>query len=209
MIMMLLSAIMMTSCDIINDMITANAPAAEPFPEPITRTPQEIRESGITAEDVLAEYDRLVWDMQIKSYQHICKDEFSDDWEQVFKEHEDEITAQFVKLTPRLDHNDIPYPMYGMPISKGFVNELFFLPEEDRNKVFNDVYPLTLFYNEVLAGEPNENPMAFRAGAHKDQFQPFGDLMICEKFILTEDSIAQLSDFSPINSKSENSEEAN
>lgn len=189
-----LSTTTMFSCDQISQIITPNESTSSnvpdinkgSYPGPIVKTPQEIQEAGITAEDVLAEFDRLVWDIAIINYTGYCKIYYPDTWQQALED--SDIYAQFVKLTPPLNNELNPFPMYGIVTTQqGYVQFNYSLQEQD-HKNFYDVYPISLFYD----GMSLEYESLITVGAHKDQFQPVGDLLADEKYILTEDKINQI-----------------
>lgn len=196
-----LSATTMSGCDEISQIITPGesississndpfVPSKGPYAEPITKTPQEIEESGITAEDVLAEFDRLVWDINLIIYTRSIKRDHPDNWEQIVRD--SKTSAQFVKMTPELTSEYSPYPMYGI-LTRGYDDQFDLLTQGKENKWFYDVYPVNIYYNNVTFGHQNEDYNQIRVGVYKDQFEPVGDLMASDKFILTIDKLDQL-----------------
>lgn len=198
-----LSATTMSGCDEISQIITPSesisstsskdpfVPSKGPYAEPITKTPQEIEESGITAEDVLAEFDRLAWDIAMIDYTRSIKNYDPKNWEQIVKDSNS--SAQFVKIAPRYDGHQLKnYPVYGIiTTQKGYYDFWKRLTQGKDPKHFHDVYPVTFYYNHVNYGHDTYNDFV-DVGAHKKQFQPVGDLMADERFMLTLDKIDQI-----------------
>lgn len=203
-----LSAVTLSGCDYIkdtayhlveewkNEELYYKYFAVEPYAEPITRTPEEIRESGITAEDVLAEFDRLAWDINLIRYTRSIKENCPDKWEQIVRD--SQTSAQFVKITPEHDGRNFDYyPIYGMITThEGYYDFFSTLTQGKEPKHFQGVYPIQIHYNDVTYGHQNghqsEIPNSLTIGVYKDQFQPVGDFMADERFMLTLDKIDQI-----------------
>lgn len=183
-----LSATTMGGCENINNIINPEEPYTftEPYEKPTTRDEHEIEEKGITAEDVLAEFDNLAWEFNLRSYTHSMQNYNPDEWEEIVKD--SKTSAQFVKITPTHDYKYEPFPFYGIKINPPFKNWfLHYLTQEQQDKEFEGVYPGMLYINEVTFGHAGEN--FFHVGMYKDQFQPLAEHLSSAKFLLTEDLI--------------------
>lgn len=184
-----LSATTMGGCENISNIINPEETYAftEPYEKPTTRDDIDIEEKGITAEDVLAEFDNLAWEFNLRTYTHSIQELHPDEWEEIVKN--SETSAQFVKITPKIAYgSEEPFPFYGIPISHPFHNRfLNFLTQEQLDKEFEGVYPGLLYLNTITFGHAGEE--YFYIGMYKDQFQPLAECLSSDKFLLTEDLI--------------------
>lgn len=182
-----LSAVTMGGCENISNIINPDETYTftEPYEKPTIRDEIEIEEKGITAEDVLAEFDNLAWEFNLRHYTHSIQELYPDEWEEIVKD--SKTSAQFVKITPRIAYEpEEPFPFYGILTFPPFHNRfLNFLTQEQLDKEFEGVYPGMLYLNTVTFGHAGEED--FDIGMYKDQFQPLAERLSSDKFLLTED----------------------
>lgn len=182
-----LSATTMGGCENISNIISPDETYTftEPYEKPTIRDDIEIEEKGITAEDVLAEFDNLAWEFNLRAYTHSIQENFPDEWEEIVKD--SKTSAQFVKITPPIAYKpEEPFPFYGILTTHLFHNRfLNFLTQEQLDKEFEGVYPGMLYLNNVTFGEATQR--YYNIGMYKDQFQPLAERLSSDKFLLTKD----------------------
>lgn len=180
-----LSATTMSGCEDIKHIFNPDETAVEEYVKPTTRTEEEIAETGITAEDVLAEFDNLVWDInnkkQIKAIYTLVPDE-ADYYLSLLS-----TSAKFVKITTSSYGTNEQLPFYGINTSLNFHNQGSLHYNEGCEIAFLDTYPLRIYYHDISNGHAQHSSNI--VGAYKDQFQPIADKLSPYRCVLTEDII--------------------
>lgn len=186
------SAMGMTGCD---DVIPTKDPSStsstlptningeeyvpqEHFNRPTMRTEEEIEESGLTAEDVLAAYDNLAWELAVLTWKDIIVD--LDNVDSI-----DDISAQFEKISvynqnPRNQSENFPF--FGLcEFERGFP-----VMKDKSSIALKNTYQTNLYISSVLGNYPTTKPY-IGFGIYKDEFEPVADALGNGKFLFTED----------------------
>lgn len=184
-----LSATTMSGCEDISNIFNSNTTSkpfdgyVDPYIEPTIKALEEIRENGITAEDVLAEFDKLAWDFNLRSYTWSIKDYDPDNWEEIVEN--SQTSAQFTKLTTDYRRRTDGFlPFYAICSEFDFTNKCYFLTEEEREVKLKDIYEATIFLDEVTYGESGTSH--FPIGIHKSQFEPYANIVAPNKFKMSD-----------------------
>lgn len=158
-----LSATTMGGCENISNIIN---PEETHFAEPETRSPDEIAETGITAEDVLALYDSIVWKYFVSNDPNYP---------------ETPMSAQFTKIT------NLTSCGYGFNPGYWTHHHFNFLRSETP---MNNIYIICLEGLVVADGELyncDKSDVSSQFGCSKESFDAVADVFGTGKYLLTQE----------------------
>lgn len=154
----------------------------EHYAKPTMRTEEEIAQTGLTVEDVLAAYDNLAWKFsELRWAKNI------ENWG---LELEGNVSAQFDKITVcnySIHTTTEAYPFYGINnFFHSFKHSWFSEPLQ-----LKDTYCINFYADAILRDQVIKTSI-INAGIYKDQFEPVANSLGNGKFIFTQEMLDNL-----------------
>lgn len=181
-----LSATTMSGCEEIVSIINPNLglednrPTGEHYIVPTMRSDDEIQETGITAQDVLALYDNLT--TNIIGVQYAGLDFLNEDYYPDGKKY----SASFVSIDTKVGWEDRICPVYGITQRFDDFPKWF---NRDRNDpiIVDDMYDIGIHYNGIDSHNVIYNDECLNTLIDKSLFEPLAESLGHKKFLLTEE----------------------